>query len=40
MNGEHMLHPEELLDDDEVFETDTNCTFVIGGASIMFYLAQ
>ena len=28
--------PEELLDDDEVFKTDTNCTFVIGGASIMF----
>ena len=28
--------PDELLDDDEVFKTDTNCTFVIGGASIMF----
>ena len=28
--------PEELLDDDEVFKTDTNCTFVIGSQSIMF----
>lgn len=28
--------PEELLDDDEVFKTDTNCTFVIGSQSVMF----
>jgi len=28
--------PEELLDDDEVMKTDNNCTFVIGGASMMF----
>ena len=28
--------PEEIQDDDTVFKTDTNCTFVIGGTSLMF----
>ena len=28
--------PSELLDDDEVFKTDKNYTFVIGSASLMF----
>lgn len=28
--------PEELKEDDEVFKTDTNCTFVIGSQSVMF----
>ena len=28
--------PSELLEDDEVFKTDKNSTFVIGNASLMF----
>jgi iron-sulfur cluster assembly accessory protein len=30
--------PDELLEDDEVFKTDNNCTFVIGSHSVMFLI--
>jgi iron-sulfur cluster assembly accessory protein len=30
--------PDELRDDDEVFKTDNNCTFVIGAESVMFLI--
>ena len=30
--------PEDLKEDDEVFKTDNNCTFVIGAPSVMFLI--
>jgi iron-sulfur cluster assembly accessory protein len=30
--------PTELREDDEVFKTDNNCTFVIGAHSVMFLM--
>tara|TARA_B100000900_G_C20600112_1_gene725137 strand:+ start:1276 stop:1638 length:363 start_codon:yes stop_codon:yes gene_type:complete len=30
--------PNDLKEDDEVFKTDTNCTFVVGAQSVMFLM--
>lgn len=30
--------PADLKEDDEVFKTDTNCTFVVGAQSVMFLM--
>ena len=30
--------PDEIKEDDEVFKTDTNCTFIVGAHSVMFLI--